>query len=618
LSAPFRTLVVVRERYRRRAIESLSERIARRGTYLAPKASSGTAIAFRCESTRLLDMIVGPRSRVPLPYSVPIKKGFDMSHKQLLFRSAAREKLLRGATALADAVRVTLGPKAKCILIDKKWGRPLVCDDGVTIAKAIELPDPEENLGAKFLREAAEKTGDAAGDGTSTSTILAHAIYAEGLRNLAAGASAIDLKRGLDRGLKIAVDAIRGMSRPVQSRREKGQVATISAHNNSVLGELVADAVEKVGGEGVVSVEEAKGTETTLEVVEGMQFDRGYLSPYFITDAEKMQAVLEDPLILLFEKKISGLKDLLPILEQFAQSRRPLLVVAEDVDGEALATLVVNKLRGTLACAAVKAPGYGDRRKAMMEDCAVLTGGRFIAEELGVKLDGVQQTDFGRAHRVVLDKDTTTIIGGGGDKTAISGRCQELRKQLEKATSDYDREKLQERLAKLAGGVAVIRVGAPTETEMKNRKDALDDAINATKAAMAEGIVPGGGLTLLRAITAVEAEELKCDGDERTGLRILHRALEAPTRQIAENSSYDGGVVVNQMKASTGNIGFNAATGEYVDLVEAGIIDPAKVVRLALENAVSVAGTLLLTEGTLTEVPDPDSKEPRTPGFPGE
>jgi len=541
-----------------------------------------------------------------------------MSHKQLLFRSAAREKLLRGATALADAVRVTLGPKAKCILIDKKWGRPLVCDDGVTIAKAIELPDPEENLGAKFLREAAEKTGDAAGDGTSTSTILAHAIYAEGLRNLAAGASAIDLKRGLDRGLKIAVDAIRGMSRPVQSRREKGQVATISAHNNSVLGELVADAVEKVGGEGVVSVEEAKGTETTLEVVEGMQFDRGYLSPYFITDAEKMQAVLEDPLILLFEKKISGLKDLLPILEQFAQSRRPLLVVAEDVDGEALATLVVNKLRGTLACAAVKAPGYGDRRKAMMEDCAVLTGGRFIAEELGVKLDGVQQTDFGRAHRVVLDKDTTTIIGGGGDKTAIAGRCQELRKQLEKATSDYDREKLQERLAKLAGGVAVIRVGAPTETEMKNRKDALDDAINATKAAMAEGIVPGGGLTLLRAITAVEAEELKCDGDERTGLRILHRALEAPTRQIAENSSYDGGVVVNQMKASTGNIGFNAATGEYVDLVEAGIIDPAKVVRLALENAVSVAGTLLLTEGTLTEVPDPDSKEPRTPGFPGE
>lgn len=541
-----------------------------------------------------------------------------MSHKQLLFRSAAREKLLRGATALADAVRVTLGPKAKCILIDKKWGRPLVCDDGVTIAKAIELQDPEENLGAKFLREAAEKTGDAAGDGTSTSTILAHAIYAEGLRNLAAGASAIDLKRGLDRGLKIAVDAIRSMSRPVRSRREKGQVATISAHNNAILGELVADAVEKVGGDGVVSVEEAKGTETTLEVVEGMQFDRGYLSPYFITDAEKMQAVLEDPLILLFEKKIGGLKDLLPILEQFAQSRRPLLVVAEDVDGEALATLVVNKLRGTLACAAVKAPGYGDRRKATMEDCAVLTGGRFIAEELGVKLDGVQQSDFGRAHRVVLDKDTTTIIGGGGDKGAITARCQEIRKQLEKTTSDYDREKLQERLARLAGGVAVIRVGAPTETEMKNRKDALDDAISATKAAMAEGIVPGAGLTLLRAISSLESEETKCDGDEWTGLRILHRALEAPTRQIAENSSYDGGVVVNQMKASTGNIGFNAATGEYVDLIEAGIIDPAKVVRLALENAVSVAGTLLLTEGTLTEIPDQDAKEPHNAGFPGE
>lgn len=536
-----------------------------------------------------------------------------MTHKHLLFRSEAREKILRGATALADAVRVTLGPKSKCILIDKKWGRPLVCDDGVTIAKEIEFADPEENLGAKFLREAAEMTGDAVGDGTSTATILAHSIYAEGVRNMAAGASAVDLKRGLDRGLQVAVEAIRGLSRAVQSRREKAQVATISAHN-AELGDLVADAVERIGREGVVTVEEAKGTETTLEVVEGMQFDRGFLSPYFITDAEKMQAVLEDPAVLLYEKKISGLKEMLPLLEQFAQSHRPLLVIAEDVDGEALATLVVNKLRGTLVCAAMKAPGYGDRRKAIMEDVATLTGGRFIAEELGVKLDGVQATDLGRAHRVVLDKDTTTIIGGGGTKEAIAARCQEIRKQVEKAASDYDREKLQERLAKLAGGVAVIRVGAPSETEMKNRKDALDDAISATKAAMAEGIVPGGGLTLIRAVAAVQHEESQCDGDERTGLRMLSRALETPARQIAENSAFDAGVVVNQIKSGTGNVGFNASTGQFVDLVEAGIIDPTKVVRLALEHAVSVAGTLLLTEATLTEIPD-DSQTRHRPDF---
>jgi len=527
-----------------------------------------------------------------------------MSHKKLMFRSEAREKILRGATALADAVRLTLGPKSKCILIDKPWGRPLICDDGVTIAKEIDFKDPEENLGAKMLREAAEKTGDIVGDGTSTATILAHAIFAEGVKNLAAGASAVDLKRGLDRGVIAAVDAIRALSRPVASRRERAQVAAISAHNNTVLGELVADAVERVGGEGVVTVEEAKGTETTLEVVEGMQFDRGFLSPYFITDAEKMQAILDDPAILIYEKKITALKDMLPLLEQFSQSRRPLLIVAEDVDGEALATLVVNKLRGNLVCVAVKAPGYGDRRKAMLDDAAVLTGGKFIAEELGVKLDGVQLTDLGSARRVVVDKDTTTIIGGGGAKEAIEARCQEIRKQIENTTSDYDREKLQERLAKLAGGVAVIRVGAPSETEMKNRKDALDDAISATKAAMAEGIVPGGGLTLLRAVAAVEREEALCDGDERTGLRILARALEAPTRQIAENSAFDAGVVVNQMKAGSGNTGFNAATGQFVDLVEAGIIDPTKVVRLALENAVSVAGTLLLTEATLTILPE--------------
>jgi chaperonin GroEL len=536
-----------------------------------------------------------------------------MANRHLLFRDAAREKILHGATVLTDAVRVTLGPRSKCVLIEKPWGRPLVCNDGVTIAKEVDLKDREENLGARMLREAAERTGEAVGDGTSTATILAHTVFADGVRNLAAGASAIELKRGLDRGLRAAVAAVRALSRPVETRKEKGQVATISAHNDAALGELVADAFEKVGREGVVSVEEAKGTETSLEVVEGMQFDRGYLSPYFISDPEKMQAVLEEPFILLYEKKISTLKDLIPLLEQLAQSRRPLLVVAEDVDGEALAALVVNKLRGVLACAAVKAPGYGDRRKAMLEDLAVLIGGQFIAEELGLKLEHVATKDLGRAQRVVIGRDNTTIIGGAGKKEAIEGRCAELRKQIEKATSDYDREKLQERLAKLAGGVAVIRVGAPSEAEMKSRKEAVEDAISATRAAMAEGIVPGGGLTLLRAIEAVEREEAACDGDERTGVRILKRALEAPARQIAENSGADPGVVVSRMRAGSGNAGFDAARGEYVDLVEAGIIDPTKVVRVALENAVSVAGVLLLTEATLTEIPEP-KREPAGPG----
>jgi len=541
-----------------------------------------------------------------------------MSHKHLLFRSAAREKVLAGATALADAVRVTLGPKSKCVLIGKAWGRPIVCNDGVTIAKEIELKDEDENLGAKMIREAAERTGDAVGDGTSTATILAHAIFADGVRNVAAGASAIDLKRGLDRGLKVAVEVIRSLSRPVESRKAKAQVATISAHNDPAIGELVADAFEKVGKEGVVSVEEAKGTATALEVVEGMQFDRGFLSPYFVTDPQKMAAILSEPLILLYEKKIATLKDLMPLLEQIARERKALLIVAEDVEGEALATLVVNKLRGVLDCAATKAPGYGDRRKALMDDLAVLTGGRFIAEELGLKLENVTLGDLGRASRVVLDKDNTTVIGGAGKKEAIEGRCAEVRQQIEKTTSDYDREKLQERLAKLAGGVAVIRVGAPSEAEMKSRKEALEDAISATKAAMAEGIVPGGGLALLRAIDAVEREEAKCDGDERTGLRILKRALEAPARQIAENSAVDGGVVVGQMRAGQGNFGFDAARGQYVDLVEAGIIDPTKVVRVALENAVSVASLLLLTEATLTEVPEPKDKATRTEGLPDE
>ena len=538
-----------------------------------------------------------------------------MSHKHLLFRSEAREKVLRGATALADAVRVTLGPKSKCVLIERKYGRPLVCNDGVTIAKEIELKDPDENLGARMLREAAERTGDAVGDGTSTATILAHAIYADGLRNVAAGASAIDLKRGLDRGLVVAVEAIRSLSRPVSTKREKAQVATISAHNDSKLGDLVAEAMEKVGGEGVVSVEEAKGTETSLEVVEGMQFDRGFLSAYFINKAERMEVSLEEPVILLYEKRVSTLKDLLPLLEQLAKSRQPLLIVAEDVDGEALAALVVNKLRGVLDCAAVKAPNYGDRRKAMMQDLAVLTGGQFFAEELGLKLENAAITDLGRAQRVVIDKDNTTIVGGRGEKTAIEGRCQDIRKQIEKTTSDYDREKLQERLAKLSGGVAVIRVGAPSEAEMKSLKEALEDAISATKAAIAEGIVPGGGLSLLRAIDAVEREEANCDGDERTGLRVLKRALEAPTRQIAENSAADGGVIVGQMRSGTGNSGFDAARSQFVDLIDAGIVDPTKVVRLALENAVSVAGVLLLTEATLTEVPEPKSEPGRGGAF---
>jgi chaperonin GroEL len=539
-----------------------------------------------------------------------------MSSKQLLFRAEAREKILRGATALADAVRITLGPRSKCVLIEKKWGQPLVCNDGVTIAKEIALKDPDENLGARMLREAAERTGDAVGDGTSTATILAHAIFADGLRNIAAGASAIDLKRGLDRGVKTAVEAVRALSRPVTSRKEKAQVAAISAHNDATLGELVAEAMERVGGEGVVSVEEGKGADTTLDVVEGMQIDRGYLSPYFITDAEKMQGVLEEPLILLHEKKIASLKEVVALLEQIAQMHRPLLVIAEDVEGEALAVLVVNKLRGTLNCAAVKSPGYGDRRKAVMEDIAILSGGKFIAEELGVKLDGIKTGDLGTASRVILDKDTTTIIGGGGKKSAIAGRCQELRKQIEKTTSEYDREKLQERLAKLAGGVAVIRVGAPSESEMKSRKEALEDAISATKAAIAEGIVPGAGLTLLRAIDALEQEEARCDGDERTGIRILKHALEAPTRQIAENSAIDGGVAVCQMRAGQGDVGLDASTGKYVNLVESGIIDPTKVVRLALENAASVASVLLLTEATLTELPEEKAETMAHGGYP--
>ncbi|HXZ46098.1 MAG TPA: chaperonin GroEL [Pseudolabrys sp.] len=527
-----------------------------------------------------------------------------MAHKQVLFRSAAREKILRGATQLTDAIRVTLGPRSKSVLIEKKWGAPIVCNDGVTIAKEFDLKDPEENLGARMLRQAAEKTGEMVGDGTSTATILAQTIFSDGVRNVVAGASAIDIKRGLDRAAKRAVEELRALSRPVKTRLEKAQVGTISAHNDPQIGELVADAMDKVGNEGVITVEESKTTETTLEVVEGMQFDRGFVSPYFITNPEKMEAVLEDPLILVSDRKIGSLQDLLPLLEQVAKSARPMLVIAEDVEGEALATLIVNQIRGVLKSCAVKAPGFGDRRKAMIQDIAVLTGGQVISEELGIKLEHVSLQQLGKAKRVVVDKDNTTIIGGAGGRKQIEGRIDQIRREIEKTTSDYDREKLQERLAKLSGGVAVIRVGAPAESEMKTKKEALDDAISATKAAVAEGIVPGGGLALLRCVNVLTGEENKCEGDEKTGIQILKRALEAPTRQIAENSATDGGVVVARMLSGKGNEGFDAGRKQYVDLIEAGIIDPTKVVRVALENAVSVASVLLLTEATMTEIPE--------------
>ncbi|MGX1352036.1 chaperonin GroEL [Bradyrhizobium elkanii] len=533
-----------------------------------------------------------------------------MAHKQILFHSAAREKVLRGATLLADAIRVTLGPKSKSVLIQKGWGAPIVCNDGVTIAKEFDLKDPEENLGAQVLRQAAEKTGEVVGDGTSTATILAHAILADGVRNVVAGASAIDIKRGLDRGARAAIEALRTMSKPVKTKAEKAQVATISAHNDPTVGALVADAIEKVGGEGVISVEESKTTETILDVVEGMKFDRGFLSPYFVTDAERMEAVLEDSLVLICDHKVAALNDLVPVLEQVAKSGRALLLIAEDIEGEALATLIVNRLRGVLKACAVKAPGFGDRRKAMLEDIAILTGAQVISEELGLKLEKVTLQELGRAARIISDKESTTLIGSGGDRGRIDGRLQQIRREIEKTTSDYDREKLEERLAKLSGGVAVIRVGAPTEAEMKARKEALDDAISSTKAAVAEGIVPGGGLALLRCVDAVVREEAAAEGDEKTGIAILKRALEAPARQIAENSAVDGGVVVARMEASQGSFGFDAARKQYVDLVEAGIVDPTKVVRTALENAVSVASVLLLTEATMTEIPE--AKRERT------
>jgi chaperonin GroEL len=533
-----------------------------------------------------------------------------MSHTRILFRDDARARLLAGASVLADAVRVTLGPKSKSVLIEKKFGAPLVCNDGVTIVKEIHLEDHDENLGAQMLREAAIRTSEEVGDGTTTSTLLAHAMYAEGLRNVVAGSSAVDLKRGIDQGVAVVVEELKKIARPVVSRTEREQVGAISAHNDFVIGKLVADALDRVGQEGVVSVEDAKGTETSVEVVEGLQFDRGFLSAYFVTNPEKMEVVLESPRILLYDRKISKMDDVLPLLQELARQSVPLLVIAEDVDGEALATLVVNKLRGVLPAAAVKAPGFGDRRKEMLQDIAILTGGKVISDEVGLELTETAVADLGKASRIVIDRENTTIVGGGGEKSAIEGRCNELRRQIAGTKSDYDREKLEERLAKLAGGVAVIRVGAHSEAEMKSRREAFDDAIHATKAAVAEGIVAGGGVALLRTVPAVARAEGGETGDMKVGLRILRLALEAPARQIGENSGADGGVVVEKIMTAPAMTGFDAATGEYGDMFERGIIDPLKVVRVALENAASVAGVLLLSEATLTEIEDKPEPEP--------
>lgn len=534
------------------------------------------------------------------------------SHTELLFGDDARNKLLAGAQALADAVRPTLGPESRSVLLAKKFGNPTICDDGVTIARQMNLPDPEEQLGAQMLRQSAIQTGDAVGDGTTTSTLLAFAIFRDGLRNIVAGASPIALKRGLESATAAAVEAVAEVSRPVASFEDMAHIATVSAHDNTEIGELVARAVTEVGAEGVVDVEEARGTETELDLVEGMRLDKGFLSPYFVTDSEAMEAVFEEPRILIFEKKITTMQPLLPLLEKVLQDPRPLVVVAENVEAEALATLVVNRLRGILSVCAIKAPGFGDRRKAMLGDLAVLTGGRVISEDVGDKLENVELVDLGSAHRVVIDADSATFIDGAGTSEAIEGRRQELRRKIEDTTSDWDREKLEERLARLSGGVAVIRVGATSEAELARHKEAYDDAINSTRAAMAEGVVPGGGAALLRAIDAVQTIIDEREGDERTGALILRDALSAPCRQLALNAGVDPGVVVDKIMTGEGFFGFDARTRTYTNLEEAGIIDAAKVVRSALENAVAVAGVLLLTEATMIEVDDPDA----TPAMP--
>ncbi len=528
-----------------------------------------------------------------------------MPAKQIRYAQDARERLLRGVDQLAHAVRVTLGPKGRNVLIEKSWGSPTVTKDGVTVAKEIELEDPCENLGAKMVREVASKTSDVAGDGTTTATVLAQAIFREGSKMVAAGMNPMDLKRGIDKAVAVLVEDLGKQSKKTRSSAEIAQVGTISANGDETIGRILAEAMEKVGKEGVVTVEEAKGIETTLDVVEGMQFDRGYLSPYFVTDADSMEVVLENALVLLHEKKIGSMKDLLPLLEQVSKQAEPILIVAEDLEGEALATLVVNKIRGTLRCAAVKAPGFGDRRKEMLQDMAILTGGRVIAEELGLKLENVTLKDLGRVKKVVIDKDDTTLIEGAGSKKDIAARCNEIRKQIEATTSDYDREKLQERLAKLAGGVAVLKVGAATETEMKEKKARVEDALHATRAAIEEGIVPGGGVALLRAQSALDGlEESLQQEDERAGVRIVRRAIEEPLRWIAGNAGVEGSIVVQKVKQGRGAFGFNAATEVYEDLVEGGVIDPTKVVRAALQNAASVASLLLTTEALIAEKPE--------------
>ncbi|MEW5949251.1 MAG: chaperonin GroEL [Thermodesulfobacteriota bacterium] len=535
-----------------------------------------------------------------------------MPAKEIKYDVKAREAMLKGVSTLANAVKVTLGPKGRNVVIEKSFGSPLITKDGVTVAKEIELADKFENMGAQMVKEVASKTSDVAGDGTTTATILAQSIYAEGSKLVAAGNNPMAIKRGIDKAVEAVVDELKKISKPTKDQKEIAQVGTISANNDSTIGNIIAEAMEKVGKEGVITVEEAKSMETTLDVVEGMQFDRGYVSPYFVTDPEKMEAALSDPYILLNEKKISNMKDLLPILEQIAKMGRPLMIIAEDVEGEALATLVVNKLRGTLQCAAVKAPGFGDRRKAMLEDIAILTGGQVISEDLGIKLENITLKDLGTAKRITIDKDNTTIVDGGGERSALEGRVKQIRTQIEETTSDYDREKLQERLAKLIGGVAVINVGAATETEMKEKKARVEDALNATRAAVEEGIVPGGGVALVRCIPALD--KLKLHGDEQIGVNLIKRALEEPVRQIANNAGNEGSVIVEHVKKEKNAVGFNAETGEFEDLIKAGVIDPTKVTRFALQNAASVAGLLLTTEAMVAE--KPEERESKMPPMP--
>ena len=533
--------------------------------------------------------------------------------KQIAFEEEARSSMKKGVDILANAVKVTLGPRGRNVVLDKKFGAPTITKDGVTVAKEIELEDPYANMGAQMVREVASKTSDVAGDGTTTATILTQAIYREGLKNVTAGRNPMSLKRGIDKAVGVVVKELETLSLPTKGKKEIAQVASIAANNDTSIGDLIADAMDKVGKDGVITVEEAKSMDTTLDFVEGMQFDRGYLSPYFVTDAERMECVLEDPYILIHEKKISVMKDMIPLLEKVMQQGSSLLIIAEDVEGEALATLVVNKIRGTLRCTAVKAPGYGDRRKATLEDIAVLTGGRMISEELGIKLEGISLTDLGQAKRVVIDKDDTTIVEGAGSKDDIQGRIALIRNQIEGTTSDYDKEKLQERLAKLAGGVAVINVGAATEVEMKEKKARVEDAMHTTRAAVEEGILPGGGVAFLRTIPALDGLEL-ADPDEQIGADIVKRVLEEPCRQIAENAGLEGSVVVDKVKKEEGSIGYDALIGKYGDLVEAGVVDAKKVMRLALQNAASVAGLMITTEALVADIPEPEKAPPYPPG----